>query len=76
MVPADDYEAVIGNVDDALFSIERLVRDQNASDTDRQRGRDHQNQYVQSVVDFFGADEDSSRYVEISTRRANSPSEV
>lgn len=58
------YHAVIGSVDDHLLSIERLVRDQSASETDRQRGRDHQNQYIQSIVDFYGADQDSSRYVE------------
>ncbi|KAG8938078.1 hypothetical protein FRC00_005339 [Tulasnella sp. 408] len=55
------YNAVVESVDDHLISIERLVRDQNASEIDCQRGRDLQNQYIQSVVDFFGADQDSSR---------------
>lgn len=76
VIPTDSYEAVIGSVGDPLFSIERLVRDQNASDTDRQRGRDYQKQYIQSIVDFYAADQDSSRYVEgVLSRRADSLSE-
>lgn len=76
-IPTASYQAVIGSIDDHLLSIESLVRDQDASEAARQRGRDHQNQYIQSVVDIFGADQDLSQYVEdILTGRADSPSEV
>ncbi|KAG9042647.1 hypothetical protein FS837_010598 [Tulasnella sp. UAMH 9824] len=54
---------ILERVDDHLISIESRIRDENASGTDRQQGRDYQNRYVQSAADFFTANTDFSQYL-------------
>lgn len=53
--PTDDQDALLEHFDAHLLSIERQIRDKNTSETDRQRGRALQIRYVQSVADFFRA---------------------
>ncbi|KAG8938088.1 hypothetical protein FRC00_005349 [Tulasnella sp. 408] len=40
------------HVDHHLLSLENRIREESASEIDRQRGRDYQNRYVQSIVGF------------------------
>ncbi|KAG8913138.1 hypothetical protein FRC00_002965 [Tulasnella sp. 408] len=54
---------ILERVDDHLLSVESRIRDENASGTDRQQGRDSQNRYVQSVADFFSANTVFSQYL-------------
>ncbi|KAG9033340.1 hypothetical protein FS837_002487 [Tulasnella sp. UAMH 9824] len=54
---------ILERFDDHLISIESRMRDENASETDRQHGRDYQNRYVRSVADFFTANADFSQYL-------------
>ncbi|KAG8915278.1 hypothetical protein FRC01_003719 [Tulasnella sp. 417] len=56
-----DQLAVLEHVDDHLLSIEPWIRSGDVSVTDRQRGRDYQNRYVQSVAKFFSNRTDSSQ---------------
>ncbi|KIO18413.1 hypothetical protein M407DRAFT_31917 [Tulasnella calospora MUT 4182] len=54
-ISAEVQDAVLEHFDDHLLSVELRIRDKNASETDRQQGRDYQNRYVQSVADCFRA---------------------
>lgn len=51
-------------VDDHLLSIERRVRDQNASKKHRQSGRDNQERYIHAATNFVEAHKDSPLYVQ------------
>ncbi|KAG8958145.1 hypothetical protein FRC00_003006 [Tulasnella sp. 408] len=52
-ISAISQHPIVERVDNHLIAIESRIRDENASGTDRQQGRDYQNRYVQSVADFF-----------------------
>lgn len=54
-ISTEDREAVLERFGTHLLSIESRIRDKNASETDRLRGRDHQIRYVQSAADFLRA---------------------
>ncbi|KAG8938074.1 hypothetical protein FRC00_005335 [Tulasnella sp. 408] len=54
---------VLERVDDHLLSIERRIRDKNATEADRQLGRNYQIRYIQAVADFVKGREESSQYV-------------
>ncbi|KAG8933522.1 hypothetical protein FRC00_013115 [Tulasnella sp. 408] len=47
-----DQHTVLEHVDDNLLSLENRVREEGASEIDRQHGRDCQNRYVQAVAGF------------------------
>lgn len=63
-VPTVNQHVVLEHLDDHLVSIEHRIRDKNASERDRQLGRDDQNRYIQSMVDFFRNHKYSSQYVQ------------
>ncbi|KAG8937423.1 hypothetical protein FRC00_005741 [Tulasnella sp. 408] len=54
-----DQRLVLEDVDYHLLSLENWIRDEGASEIDRQRGRDYQNRYVQSIARFCAAQNSS-----------------
>ncbi|KAG9029875.1 hypothetical protein FS837_003451 [Tulasnella sp. UAMH 9824] len=54
-ISAFSQHPILERVDDHLISIERRIRGENASETDRQHGRDYQNRYVRYLWTLIGS---------------------
>lgn len=54
---------ILGHLGSILLSIEVVIRDEAASSAGAQRGREHQNRCIQSVVESLGARSGWFRYV-------------
>ncbi|KAG8938090.1 hypothetical protein FRC00_005351 [Tulasnella sp. 408] len=54
-----DQRLVLEDLDHHLLSLENRIREEGASEIDRQRGRDYQNRYVQLIARFCAAQDSS-----------------